>query len=80
MLSEWYRTVETLPLILRQAVEMGLFSSQSLVRFLSMDNRPTVTRTIARSLPSSVRRLAMPLNLFCACCRTQQFLLFLCKL
>lgn len=56
VLSEWYRTIETLPLILRQAVAMGLFSSQQLVRFCSMDNRPTVTRAISRSLPSSVSR------------------------
>lgn len=55
MLSEWYRTFESLPLILRQAVQMGLFSSQQLVRFCAMDNRPTLTRTVQRSLPSSVR-------------------------
>lgn len=55
VLSEWYRTFETLPLILRQAVQMGLFSSQQLVRFCAMDNRPTVTRAVQRSLPTSVR-------------------------
>jgi hypothetical protein len=56
VLSEWYRTFETLPLILRQAVQMGLFSSQQLVRFCAMDNRPTITRTVQRSLPTSVSR------------------------
>ena len=55
VLSEWLRTPETLPAILRQAVQMGLFSSQQLVRFCAMDNRPTVTRTVQRSLPTSVR-------------------------
>ena len=44
-----------LPVILRQAVQMGLFSSQQLVRFCRMDNRPGVARTVARSLPTSVR-------------------------
>lgn len=58
VLSEWYRTFESLPLILRQAVQMGLFSSQQLVRFCAMDNRPTLTRTVQRSLPSSVRLFA----------------------
>jgi hypothetical protein len=58
VLSEWFRTPETLPLILRQAVQMGLFSSQQLVRFLALDNRPTVTRAVQRSLPTSVSRLA----------------------
>lgn len=57
VLSEWYRTFETLPLILRQAVQMGLFSSQQLVRFCAMDNRPTITRTVQRSLPTSVSLL-----------------------
>lgn len=56
VLSEWFRTIDTLPLILRQAVQMGLFSSQQLVRFCAMDNRPTITRTVQRSLPASVSR------------------------
>jgi len=54
-LSEWFRTMGDLPVILRQAVQMGLFSSQQLVRFCRMDNRPGVARTVARSLPTSVR-------------------------
>jgi len=55
VLSEWFRTMGDLPVILRQAVQMGLFSSQQLVRFCRMDNRPGVARTVARSLPTSVR-------------------------
>lgn len=56
VLSEWMRTVGSLPLILRQAVEMGLFSSAQLVRFCAMDNRPNVTRTVSRLLPASFSR------------------------
>ena len=55
VLSEWFRTMGDLPIILRQAVEMGLFSSQQLVRFCRMDNRPSVARAVARTLPTSVR-------------------------
>ncbi len=54
--SEWMRTVAELPLILRRAVEMGLFSSAQLVRFFSMDVRPNLTRSVSRSLPPAVRR------------------------
>lgn len=52
--AEWMRTVAELPLILRRAVEMGLFSSAQLVRFFSMDVRPNVTRALSRSLPPAV--------------------------
>lgn len=55
--AEWMRTVAELPLILRRAVEMGLFSSAQLVRFFSMDVRPNLTRNISRSLPPAVRRV-----------------------
>lgn len=54
VMQEWYRTVADLPLILRQAVAMGLFSSAQLVRFMALDVRPSVTRTMARSLPPQV--------------------------
>lgn len=54
--QEWYKTMGDMPLILRQAAQMGLFSSAALVRFLSMDVRPNVTRFITRSLPPSVSR------------------------
>lgn len=43
-----------MPAILRQAAQMGLFSSAALVRFLAMDVRPNVTRLVTRSLPPSV--------------------------
>ena len=33
---------------------MGLFSSAQLVRFLSMDVRPSVARAVTRSLPPQV--------------------------
>lgn len=56
VLQEWYRTMGDLPLILRQAAQMGLFSSAALVRFMSMDVRPNVTRFVTRSLPPSVSR------------------------
>ena len=54
VLQEWFRTLESLPVILRGSVEMGLFSSAQLVRFLSMDVRPNVARAVTRSLPPQV--------------------------
>ena len=54
VLQEWYKTMADLPLILRQAAQMGLFSSAALVRFMAMDVRPSVTRLVTRSLPPSV--------------------------
>ena len=54
VLQEWYKTMADMPLILRQAAQMGLFSSAALVRFLAMDVRPNVTRFVTRSLPTSV--------------------------
>ncbi|GFR46673.1 hypothetical protein Agub_g8288 [Astrephomene gubernaculifera] len=54
--AEWMRTVAELPLILRRAVEMGLFSSAQLVRFFSMDVRPNLTRSVSRSLPPAWAR------------------------
>lgn len=55
VLQEWYKTVAELPLFIRRAVEMGLFSSAQLVRFLSMDVRPNVARAVSRTLPAEVR-------------------------
>lgn len=54
VLAEWFKTIADLPLFIRRAVEMGLFSSAQLVRFLSMDVRPNVTRAVSRNLPPSV--------------------------
>lgn len=56
VLQEWYKTIADLPLFIRRAVEMGLFSSAQLVRFLSMDVRPNVTRSVSRALPSEWAR------------------------
>lgn len=54
VLQEWFRTVADLPAIIRQSVQMGLFSSAQLVRFLSMDVRPNVTRAVTRTMPPAV--------------------------
>ena len=54
VLQEWFKTMADMPLILRQAAQMGLFSSAALVRFLAMDVRPNVTRFVTRSLPPAV--------------------------
>jgi hypothetical protein len=63
VLQEWFKTVADLPLFIRRSVEMGLFSSAQLVRFLSMDVRPNVTRAVSRRLPTSVSAAAL------ICCR-----------
>lgn len=54
MLAEWFRTFTDLPAIIRQSVQLGLFSSAQLVRFLSMDVRPNITRRVTRTLPPKV--------------------------
>ena len=56
VLQEWYKTVADLPLFIRRSVEMGLFSSAQLVRFLSMDVRPGATRAVSRALPTAWAR------------------------
>jgi hypothetical protein len=56
VLQEWMKTIAELPLVIRRAVEMGLFSSAQLVRFMSMDVRPGITRAVTRSLPPSLAR------------------------
>ncbi|MEW5298394.1 MAG: hypothetical protein WDW38_000873 [Sanguina aurantia] len=56
VLQEWFRTVADLPLIMRRAVEMGLFSSAQLVRFFSMDVRPGMARSVSRALPPAWAR------------------------
>ena len=56
VLAEWYRVVADLPLAIRQAVEMGLFSSAQLTRFLSMDVRPSAARAASRALPVGAAR------------------------
>ena len=56
VLAEWGRTAADLPAILRQSVAMGLFSSAQLVRFLAMDVRPGLTRSLTRNLPPAAAR------------------------
>ncbi|ONK77833.1 uncharacterized protein A4U43_C02F11200 [Asparagus officinalis] len=56
VLQEWYKTMVDLPAGLRQAYEMGLVSSAQMVRFLSVNARPTVSRAISRALPQSLSR------------------------
>ncbi|CAD7700006.1 unnamed protein product [Ostreobium quekettii] len=56
VLEEWFRSFSDLPIILRRAVEMGLFSSAQLVRFCSMDVRPGIFRSVSRKLPISMSR------------------------
>jgi hypothetical protein len=56
LLQEWYRTIADLPAFIRRAVELGLFSSAQLVRFLSMDVRPGLTRSASRVLSPSWAR------------------------
>jgi len=56
ILSEWYKTVVSLPAGLRLAVEMSVISSAQLVRFLSMDYRPQLTRSLTRALPTEPAR------------------------
>ncbi|XP_073013316.1 protein RETICULATA-RELATED 6, chloroplastic [Typha latifolia] len=56
VLQEWYKTMVNLPAGLRQAYEMGLVSSAQMVRFLSINARPTTSRLISRGLPESLSR------------------------
>jgi hypothetical protein len=56
VLAEWYRVLADLPIAIRQAVEMGLFSSAQLTRFLSMDVRPNAARAASRALPVGAAR------------------------
>jgi hypothetical protein len=56
ILSEWYKSVVSLPAGLRLAVEMSVISSAQLVRFLSMDYRPQLTRSLTRALPTEPAR------------------------
>jgi hypothetical protein len=51
ILDEWLRTITSLPLWFRSLVELGLFSSQQLARFLTLDISPNFVRNIFRSLP-----------------------------
>ena len=56
VLAEWYRSLADLPAGLRMAVEMSFISTTQLVRFLSMECRPTIARAVSRSCPTDVAR------------------------
>lgn len=56
VLQEWGKTFMNLPAGLRQAYELGLVSSAQMVRFLTVNARPTASRFISRALPESVSR------------------------
>lgn len=51
VLTEFSMTMADLPAMLRQSVEMGLFSSAMLHTFLTTDVRPSITRAVTRSMP-----------------------------
>lgn len=56
VLNEWQKTMMDLPAGFRQAYEMGLVSSAQMVRFLSINARPTANRLISRKLPQALSR------------------------
>ncbi|XP_009630601.1 uncharacterized protein LOC107780410 [Nicotiana tabacum] len=56
VLNEWQKTMIDLPAGLRQAYEMGLVSSAQMVKFLAINARPTMERSISRLLPPGLSR------------------------
>jgi hypothetical protein len=56
VMSEWYKTLGDLPGAIRMAIEMGIVSSTQLVRFMSVDVRPSVVRAVSRTTPAFVSR------------------------
>jgi len=56
VLQEWFKTLYSIPSGLRLAVEMGLVSSAQLCRFMSVDARPSIIRTVARNTPGEFSR------------------------
>ena len=56
IMEEWFKTLTTLPAAIRMAIEMGIVSSSQLVRFMSVDIRPSVVRAVSRSTPLPVSR------------------------
>ena len=53
VMQEWFKTLTTLPAAIRMAIEMGIVSSSQLVRFMSVDVRPSV-------VPVSYTHLTLP--------------------
>ena len=56
VLSEWFKTMESLPGGIRMAVEMGIVSSLALVRFMTVNVRPSVVRAVSRGTPQAFSR------------------------
>jgi len=56
VMAEWYKTLADLPAGLRMAIEMGMVSCSQLVRFMSVDVRPSMVRAVSRSTPDFVSR------------------------
>ena len=56
VLSEWFKKMESLPGGIRMAVEMGIVSSLALVRFMTVNVRPSVVRAVSRGTPQAFSR------------------------
>jgi len=56
VMQEWFKSLTTLPAAIRMAIEMGIVSSSQLVRFMSVDVRPSMVRLVSRSTPTAVSR------------------------
>ncbi|KAJ3671717.1 hypothetical protein LUZ60_007796 [Juncus effusus] len=57
VLQEWCKTMVNLPAGLCQAYEMGLVSSAQMVKYFTVNARPTTSRFISRALPESLSRV-----------------------
>jgi hypothetical protein len=55
VLEEWFKTLTDVPAAIRMAIEMGIVSSSQLVRFMSVDVRPSMVRSVARLSPGASR-------------------------
>ncbi|QDZ20875.1 hypothetical protein HOP50_04g34020 [Chloropicon primus] len=56
ILAEWGKTIVSLPQGLKMLVELGILSGSQLTRWLSLDYRPQLARTVARKAPQGVSR------------------------
>jgi hypothetical protein len=56
VLQEWYKTISDLPAEIRNGVKLGIISSAQMVKFLSINARPTLARALSRLVPPSVSR------------------------
>ena len=54
-MAEWGRTIQDIPAFIQQSVQLGVYSSAQLMRFMTLDVRPNMTRAASRLLPASVR-------------------------